>query len=163
MGEKVFFLSGRDRCAQVHKHECKIYKHVCKTDDRAAVEKSAKSAKFAKHAKCTHALQAWCIHHLHLPSPFSRFNLFMSDASLLPQVYTELKNWRLQALQQSPLVRICSSETQFETNLLFLRISSSQKQFETNLQDSDVVTGHPRAMSHFDLKPCKSCIYQQKS
>ena len=64
MGEKVFFLSGRDRYALVDQHECKIYKHVCKTDGGAAVQKSAKSAKCAKHAKCTHALQAWCIHHL---------------------------------------------------------------------------------------------------
>ena len=71
MGEKVFFLSDRDRCAQVYQHECKmyklvckIYKHVCKTDGGAAVQKSAKSAKSAKcakHAKCTQALQAWCI------------------------------------------------------------------------------------------------------
>ena len=80
MGEKVFFLSGRDRCAQVYQHECKIYKHVCKTDGGAAVQKSAKSA------KCTHELQAWCILLHHLPSPFSRFNLFMSDAPLLPGV-----------------------------------------------------------------------------
>ena len=65
------------------------------------LQKSAKSAKCAKHAKCTHELQAWCIHH-HLPSPFSRFNLFMSDASLLPGVHTALKNWRLQG-------RLCSS------------------------------------------------------
>ena len=45
MGEKVFFLSGRDRCAQVYQHECKIYKHVCKTDRGAAVQKSAKICK----------------------------------------------------------------------------------------------------------------------
>ena len=90
MGEKVFFLSGRDRCAQVYQHECKIYKHVCKTNGGAAMQKSAKSA---KSAKCTHALQAWCIHHHHLPSPFSRFNLFMSDASLLPGVYTALETY----------------------------------------------------------------------
>ena len=76
-----------------------------------------------------------------LPSPFSRFNLFMSDAPLLPRVCTALKNWGLQALQQSPLVRICSSQTQFETNMQFLRICSSQTQAEINLQDSDVVTG----------------------
>ena len=147
MGKRFFSLTGRDRCALVDQHECKmyklvckIYKHVCKTDGGAAVQKSAKSAKCAKHAKCTHALQAWCIL-LHLPSPFSCFNLFMSDASLLPRVCTALENWRLQALQQSPLVRICSSQTQFETNMQFLRICSSQTQAEINLQDSDVVTG----------------------
>ena len=65
MGEKVFFLSGRDRCAEVYqhvckiyqhmckiyKHECKIYKHVCKTDGGAAVQKSAKICKICKMCK----------------------------------------------------------------------------------------------------------------
>ena len=58
MGEKVFFLSDRDRSAQVYQHECKIYKHVCKmykhvckTDGGAAVQKSAKSAKMCKTCK----------------------------------------------------------------------------------------------------------------
>ena len=146
MGEKVFFLSGRDRCAQVYQHECKIYKHVCKTDRGAAVQKSAKICKNLQNLQNLQNMQSALTNSkrgAYTTTTCPHLSLALTSSWAMPLSF-------LESTLHSKLMGICSGQTQFETNLQFLRICSSQQflricssqtQFETNLQDSDVVTG----------------------
>ena len=137
MGEKVFFLSGRDRCAQVYQHECKIYTSTCA---RRTVGRRCKNLQNLQnlqsaltHSKRGAYTTTTCLH----------LSLALTSSWVMPLSF-------LESTLHSKLMGICSGQTQFETNLQFLRICSSQQflricssqtQFETNLQDSDVVTG----------------------